>query len=191
MDRRKSAGSAVGSRARQVSGAPSSVSNPYDGASKSYAGSRFCLPPCISSCAETACCCSELNSCLNGPAGAIQQADDFAALYSIVARIWRGVSAKPPILIGPDTHSAAEYQDEGLKWFNTFVSRSAAHGDAVARFTFHMYARVHTPSQRRLVALTAVTSNSTISALLSVPDGPTCSGVCGLAMWQVFYGKWA
>lgn len=29
MDRRKSAGSAVGSRARQVSGAPSSVSNPY------------------------------------------------------------------------------------------------------------------------------------------------------------------
>lgn len=84
--------------------------------------------------------CSELNNCLNGDAGAKTQADDFAALSQLVEEVWSGsAAAHKPMLIGPDTHSAAEYSDSGLQWFSTFVNESKARGDHVAGFTFHMY----------------------------------------------------
>jgi hypothetical protein len=82
---------------------------------------------------------NELNSCLNGKAGAKAQADDFAALAALVDEVWSGpAAAQRPVLIGPDTHSAAEYQPSGLDWFDTFINRSLAVGDHVQGFTFHM-----------------------------------------------------
>jgi hypothetical protein len=83
---------------------------------------------------------NELNSCLNGKAGATAQADDFAALATLVEEVWAGqAGSDAPVLVGPDTHSAAEYQDSGLQWFDTFIERSLSHGDHVKAFTFHMY----------------------------------------------------
>ena len=37
---------------------------------------------------------NELNSCLNGKAGAKQQSDDFVALSSLVDQIWAGEAAR-------------------------------------------------------------------------------------------------
>ena len=82
----------------------------------------------------------ELNSCLNGPAGAKAQADDFAALSALLDELWTGAAAATrPRLVGPDTHSAAEYQEEGLAWLGSFFEESLAKGDHVDHFTFHMY----------------------------------------------------
>jgi hypothetical protein len=85
---------------------------------------------------------SELNSCLNGKAGAKAQADDFVALSQIVDSLWAGEGKPPgsrPTLIGPDTHSAAEFQESGLEWLDSFIAESRAKGDPVKRYTFHMY----------------------------------------------------
>ena len=82
----------------------------------------------------------ELNSCLNGPAGAKAQADDFAALSALLDELWTGAATSTrPRLVGPDTHSAAEYQEEGLAWLGSFFKESLAKGDHVDHFTFHMY----------------------------------------------------
>eukprot|EP00039_Didymoeca_costata_P008579 m.113685 g.113685 ORF g.113685 m.113685 type:complete len:581 (-) comp14143_c0_seq2:151-1893(-) len=78
---------------------------------------------------------NELNSVLNGQAGARQQAQDFIDLKKKVLEPLYGESM--PLLIGPDTHSNAEFDTEGLTWFQEFVS---AAGSAVDIFTFHMYA---------------------------------------------------
>jgi hypothetical protein len=109
---------------------------------------------------------SELNSCLNGIAGAKTQAQDFvgthkhthpfleaahckfmrcltgrglciiSALNRIVESLWTGDnSAHRPVLVGPDTHSAAEFQSTGLEWFNAFVKESKANGDVVSRYS--------------------------------------------------------
>jgi hypothetical protein len=53
---------------------------------------------------------NELNSCLDGVAGARAQADDFKALRALVAELYAKASATTPLLIGPDTHSNAEFR---------------------------------------------------------------------------------
>jgi hypothetical protein len=58
---------------------------------------------------------NELNTCLNGIAGAQTQADDFAALGALLRRLWSGQApSHMPILIGPDTHSAVEYHLQNI-----------------------------------------------------------------------------
>ena len=94
----------------------------------------LCL--CLCLCVSVSVSLSE-NGCLNDRAGATTQADDFAALAALVEEVWAG-HRDAPVLVGPDTHSAAEYQDSGLQWFDTFIERSLSRGDHVKAFTFHM-----------------------------------------------------
>ena len=87
---------------------------------------------------------NELNSCLNGYAGAKAQAADFMALKKLVDAAWAtaaansaaAAAAAPPRLVGPDTHSAAEFSEDGVEWFSTFAG---AADWAVDQHTFHMY----------------------------------------------------
>ena len=81
---------------------------------------------------------NELNSCLNGDAGAKAQASDFATLKKHVAAAWDASKMTPPKLAGPDTHSAAEFSDAGVEWFATFVNENAGKG-VMDHHTFHMY----------------------------------------------------
>jgi hypothetical protein len=100
-----------------------------------------CVRACVCACGlPSAAYDSELNSCLNGKAGAKAQADDFYALSQLVESLWpdHGTGWRP-VLIGPDTHSGAEFSQSGLDWFDTFVATSRAHGDVVKHYTFHMY----------------------------------------------------
>ncbi len=78
---------------------------------------------------------NELNSCLDGTAGARTQADDFKALRALVSEIYAKSSATPPLLIGPDTHSNTEFKPDGLEWFKSFADEAAS---AVDILTFHM-----------------------------------------------------
>ena len=79
---------------------------------------------------------NELNSCLNGDAGAAAQGADFRALRATLDALWDGTSTPAPRLAGPDTHSAAEFQTAGVAWFAKFVDGAGA---AVDHHTFHMY----------------------------------------------------
>jgi len=82
---------------------------------------------------------NELNSCLNGTVGAQTQAMDFGALQKLIQSYWQSPSS-PPFLVGPDTHSAAEYQSKGLEWFKTFIQTAQTQGfNSPKAFTFHMY----------------------------------------------------
>ena len=63
---------------------------------------------------------NELNSCLNGEAGAHMQAADFAALRKKMD----DAGLQSTLLAGPDTHSAAEFQSDGLAWFSAFAAAS-------------------------------------------------------------------
>jgi len=83
---------------------------------------------------------NELNSCLNGNAGAKTQAADFAALAELRDQYWQG--DKRMKLIGPDTHSAAEFSSSGLEWWDAFVENTAGTLDA---YTFHMYSMGNGP----------------------------------------------
>lgn len=81
---------------------------------------------------------------MNGEKGADTQANDFIALQKLKEASWtaRGV-ARSPLLIGPDTHSNAEYSDDGDAWFKRFVETAGA---AVAFNTFHMYSLGNGPN---------------------------------------------
>lgn len=74
---------------------------------------------------------NELNTVLNDREGARTQAGDFVALAALRDQLWPHVR-----LIGPDTHSSAEFSDKGLSWFEGYVEASKGHVDA---YTFHMY----------------------------------------------------
>ena len=82
---------------------------------------------------------NELNSCLNGSIGAKTQAADFAALRKLVDAAWRSHEGNAPLLVGPDTHSSAEFQASGVEWFSEFVKTAESVGDIVDFHTFHMY----------------------------------------------------
>eukprot|EP00040_Diaphanoeca_grandis_P014612 m.74242 g.74242 ORF g.74242 m.74242 type:complete len:604 (+) comp24640_c0_seq2:80-1891(+) len=75
---------------------------------------------------------NELNSCLNDVDA---QAQDFGALHTNVVNVWSTLPSTPK-LVGPDTHSAAEFQTEGVTWFAKFVKSAAT---VVDHYTFHMY----------------------------------------------------
>jgi heparanase 1 len=82
---------------------------------------------------------NELNSCLNGLEGARTQAEDFLALDKMLDELWPAADiqgGQRPALIGPDTHSAAEFASSGQAWFGEFVKASAG---KVPYFTFHEY----------------------------------------------------
>jgi len=83
---------------------------------------------------------NELNSCLNGDAGARTQAEDFKKLAKLRDEIWP--EGQRPRLIGPDTHSAAEFQTDGQQWLKTFAAAAAGTVDVV---TFHMYSMGNGP----------------------------------------------
>ena len=74
---------------------------------------------------------NELNTCLNGEVGARTQAADFATLREKI-----GAAGLSTLLAGPDTHSASEFQTEGLAWFASFAAAAKTVTD---RLTFHMY----------------------------------------------------
>ena len=77
---------------------------------------------------------NELNSCLNDEVGAKAQAADFAALRKLAPAAHK--------LIGPDTHSSAEFSSTGRAWFEAFVAQCASQAAAnrtVDAYTFHMY----------------------------------------------------
>jgi heparanase 1 len=86
---------------------------------------------------------NELNACLDGTAGAEAQAADFAALKRKVADTFKDKAQK---MIGPDTHSSAEYSSEGRAWFDAFVRSCKAAGNTVDAYTFHMYSMGNGPS---------------------------------------------
>ena len=109
---------------------------------------------------------NELNSALNGAAGAQTQASDFASLRTAVQAAYSGnnddlvgksgsgtteisyhnrerMTSRASqlhirLLIGPDTHSAAEFEDSGRAWYAGFAN-SALQARAADIFTFHMY----------------------------------------------------
>lgn len=83
---------------------------------------------------------NELNSCLNGNAGAKTSAEDFKALAKLRDQYWP--SGQKIKLIGPDTHSAAEFSSDGLAWWKTFVDNAEGTLDA---YTFHMYSMGNGP----------------------------------------------
>lgn len=86
---------------------------------------------------------NELNSCLNGDAGAAAQGADFRALRATLNAVWGAAKMSAPRLAGPDTHSAAEFQTAGVAWFAKFVESAGA---AVDHHTFHMYSLGNGPN---------------------------------------------
>ena len=57
---------------------------------------------------------NELNSYFNGTGGAQTQAADFTALKQLMSAMGYGSKTHPmPMLIGPDTHSNAEFTESG------------------------------------------------------------------------------
>lgn len=81
---------------------------------------------------------NELNSVLNGAVGAQTQANDLIALGKLVDSVWPK-GGPMPRLVGPDTHSATEYQESGLAWLHTWAE-TVLKGVSPSRLitTFHM-----------------------------------------------------
>eukprot|EP01065_Artemidia_motanka_P016798 TRINITY_DN203_c0_g1_i1.p1 TRINITY_DN203_c0_g1~~TRINITY_DN203_c0_g1_i1.p1 ORF type:complete len:458 (+),score=148.10 TRINITY_DN203_c0_g1_i1:107-1375(+) len=84
---------------------------------------------------------NELNTVLGSSVGAKAQAGDLNALAEVVSAVWPDAGGRPKV-IGPDTHSSAEFSSSGRAWFEEFVK--TAH--AVTHFTFHMYSLGNGPS---------------------------------------------
>ena len=85
---------------------------------------------------------NELNDYFNGANGAKEQAKDLYLVQTYVNELYQNESWIPNV-IGPDTHSSAEYSKEGLKWLTTFVKESKSW---MAFVTFHMYSMGNGPS---------------------------------------------
>eukprot|EP01063_Lacrimia_lanifica_P017751 TRINITY_DN24757_c0_g1_i1.p1 TRINITY_DN24757_c0_g1~~TRINITY_DN24757_c0_g1_i1.p1 ORF type:complete len:575 (+),score=157.03 TRINITY_DN24757_c0_g1_i1:39-1763(+) len=81
---------------------------------------------------------NELNTCLNGFAGAEAQARDLAGL--------RGVAPSAHKVIGPDTHSFTEFSPSGRAWLDRFIATAKAAGSVVDAYTFHMYSLGNGPA---------------------------------------------
>ena len=90
---------------------------------------------------------NELNSVLGGAKGAEAQAADLVALKALVESVWAASSSssnnKAPVTIGPDTHSSAEFKQQGEAWFAAYA---AAAGHAAAALTYHEYSLGNGPA---------------------------------------------
>ena len=78
----------------------------------------------------------------------------------------RGV-ARSPLLIGPDTHSSAEYSDDGTAWFKRFVETA---GSAVAFNTFHMYSLGNGPKLDPNKVRQAIHAHTSSASCLGAPN---------------------
>ena len=104
---------------------------------------------------------NELNSYFNSNKGAKEQSKDLRTLRSLVDDLYNETEYKP-LIIGPDTHSSAEFSKIGLEWLNTFSQASFTDNNhnhrnnnhhnndndksnAIDILTFHMYSMGNGP----------------------------------------------